>query len=87
VEDEKVKQDEGMIVMESCNEKDMYRCEMEANKTKRKKKQKEKDRHCPDAQEKEVQAERNYMTVLNDNIRTSSKEKEIITGSQRKGGG
>jgi hypothetical protein len=36
---------------------------MEDNKTKRKKKQKEKNTYCPDAQEKEVEAERKGMIV------------------------
>jgi hypothetical protein len=49
--------------MESCNEKNMYKCELEGNETKRKKKQKEKHTYCPDAQEKEVEAGRKDMTV------------------------
>jgi hypothetical protein len=76
VEEETVKQDERTSVMESCNEKGMYRCELEDNKTKRKKKLKEKDADCPDAQEKEVEAERNDNTVVIDNIITSSTYKK-----------
>jgi hypothetical protein len=43
VVEETVKQDERISVMKSCNEEDMYRCELEDNKTKKKKKQIEKD--------------------------------------------
>lgn len=76
VEEETVKQDGRMSVMESYNEKDMHSCELEENQVKRKKKRKEKDTDCPDAQGKEVEAERNEMTVLNGNTVTSSDYKK-----------
>jgi hypothetical protein len=69
MEEETMKQDGRMSVMESYNEKDMYSCELEDSTIKKKKKRKEKD--CPDAQGKEV-AERNEITVLNGNIVTGS---------------
>jgi hypothetical protein len=72
MEEETVKQDGRMSVMESCNEKGTYSCELEENKTKRKNKRKEKYADCSDAQGKEVEAERNDMRVWNDNILTSS---------------
>jgi hypothetical protein len=51
---------------------------MEDNKTKRKKKQKEKVTYCPDAQEREIEAERKCMRVSNYYADTKNEEDEII---------
>ena len=64
-EDEILKQNGRLSVKESCSEKDMNTCDAENNNGKRKKKWKEKDTECTDAHGKEVEADKNDITILN----------------------
>jgi len=64
-EEETRKQDGRLSVKESYSEKDMNTCDVENNKGKRKKKWKEKDTECTDAHGKEVEADKNEITILN----------------------
>jgi len=64
-EEEILKQGGRVSVKDSYSEKDMNTCDVENNKGKRKKKWKEKDSECTDAHGKEVEADKNEITVLN----------------------
>jgi hypothetical protein len=68
-EEEITKQDRRISVKESCSEKNMNTSEVE-NKVKRKKKRKEKDTEYTDAHGKEVEADRNEITLLNGDSRS-----------------
>ena len=64
-EEHLLKQDGRVSVKESYSEKNMNTSDVENNKGKRKKKWKEKDTECTDAHAKEVEADKNEITLLN----------------------
>lgn len=69
-EEEILKQEGRVSVKESYSEKDMNTCDVENNKGKRKKKWKEKDTERTDAYGKEVEADKNEITILNGESRS-----------------
>jgi hypothetical protein len=64
-EEEIMKQYGRISVKESYSKKDVNTSEVENNKVKTKKKRKEKDTECTEARGKEVEADRNEITLLN----------------------
>lgn len=75
-EEEILEQDGRLSVKESYNEEDMNTCDVENNKRKRKKKWKGKDTECTDAHGKEVEADKNEITILNGESRSGLKCKK-----------